>query len=96
MTTWISCAACSPSDGVSATSIRAACNGFGSIGIKTNEAFGITENLMDAKSLFLTPNTTTVYGFTCFDLSKGPMVLEVPTGILAPLMTPISDGERSG
>ncbi len=71
--------------GVSATSIRAACNGFDSIGIKTNEAFGITENLMDAKSLFLTPNTTTVYGFTCFDLSKGPMVLEVPTGVLGPV-----------
>ncbi len=71
--------------GISATSIRAACNGFDSIGIKTNEAFGITEDLMDAKSLFLTPNTTTVYGFTCFDLSGGPMVLEVPTGVLGPV-----------
>jgi hypothetical protein len=71
--------------GISATSIRAACNGFESIGIKTNEAFGITEGLMDARSLFLTPNTTTVYGFTCFDLSKGPMVLEVPTGVLGPV-----------
>lgn len=71
--------------GISATSIRAACNGFESIGIKTNEAFGITEDLMDAKSLFLTPNTTTVYGFTCFDLSKGPMVMEVPTGVLGPV-----------
>ena len=71
--------------GISATSVRAACNGIESIGIKTNEAFGITEDLMDARSLFLTPNTTTVYGFTCFDLSKGPMVLEVPTGVLGPV-----------
>ncbi len=70
---------------VSATSVRAACNGFESVGIKTNEGFGITEQLMDAKSLFLTPNTTTVYGFTCFDLSKGAMVLEVPTGVLGPV-----------
>ena len=31
--------------GISATSIRAACNGFETIGIKTNEAFGITEQL---------------------------------------------------
>ncbi|MFX0542447.1 DUF1254 domain-containing protein [Roseovarius sp. S4756] len=71
--------------GVSATSIRAVCNGFDSIGIKANEAFGITEDLMDARSLFLTPNTTTVYGFTCFDLSEGPMVMEVPTGVLGPV-----------
>ena len=71
--------------GVSATSVRAACNGIETIGIKANEGFGITENLMDARSLFLTPNTTTVYGFTCFDLSKGPMVLEVPTGVLGPV-----------
>ena len=71
--------------GISATSIRAACNGFETIGIKTNEAFGITEDLMDARSLFLTPNTTTVYGFTCFDLSEGPMVMEVPTGVLGPV-----------
>jgi hypothetical protein len=71
--------------GVSATSIRAACNGIETVGIKTNEGFGITEDLMDARSLFLTPNTTTVYGFTCLDLSAGPMVLEVPTGVLGPV-----------
>jgi hypothetical protein len=71
--------------GISATSVRSICNGFDSVGIKANEAFGITEDLMDARSLFLTPNTTTIYGFTCFDLSKGPMVLEVPTGVLGPV-----------
>lgn len=71
--------------GISATSVRAACNGFESVGIKTNEGVGITEQLMDAKSLFLTPNTTTVYGFTCFDLSKGPMVMDVPSGVLGPV-----------
>ena len=40
---------------------------------------------MDARSLFLTPNTTTVYVFTCLDLSDGPMVMEVPPGVLGPV-----------
>ena len=71
--------------GIPATSVRAACNGPEKTGIKANEAFGITENLMDARSLFLTPNTTTVYVFTCLDLANGPMVLQVPTGVLGPV-----------
>jgi len=71
--------------GGSATSVRAACNGLESIGMQPNRAVGITEDLMDARSLFLTPNTTTVYGFACLDLSEGPMVLEVPTGVLGPV-----------
>ena len=71
--------------GIPATSVRAACNGLEQAGIKENEAFGITEDLMDARSLFLTPNTTTVYVFTCLDLANGPMVLQVPTGVLGPV-----------
>ncbi|MBQ0822114.1 DUF1254 domain-containing protein [Microvirga sp. HBU67558] len=68
--------------GMPATSVRALCNGIEQAGVKRNQAFGITEDLMDARSLFLTPNTTTVYGFTCLDLRNGPMVLQVPTGVL--------------
>ncbi|MCL5779230.1 DUF1254 domain-containing protein [Limibaculum sp. FT325] len=71
--------------GISATSVRAACNGLESIGVKPNLAVGLTEDLMDARSLFLTPNTTTVYGFACLDLTEGPMVLQVPTGVLGPV-----------
>ena len=33
---------------------------------------------MDAKSLFLTPNADTVYAIGVVDLTKGPMVLELP------------------
>jgi hypothetical protein len=33
---------------------------------------------MDASSLFLTTNADTIYFFTFFDLSKGPMVIETP------------------
>lgn len=36
-------------------------------------------------TLFLTLNTTTVYAFTCLDLSTGPMVLDVPTSVLGPV-----------
>jgi hypothetical protein len=71
--------------GISATSVRAGCDGLGSVGVKTNQAIGLTEDLMDARSLFLTPNTTTVYGFACLDLSAGPMVLTVPSGVLGPV-----------
>jgi hypothetical protein len=28
---------------------------------------------------------TTVYGFTCFDLPEGPMVMEVTTGVPGPV-----------
>ncbi len=71
--------------GISATSVRAACNGFDSVGVKANQGIGLTEDLMDARSLFLTPNTTTVYGFACLDLTAGPMVLTVPSGVLGPV-----------
>lgn len=71
--------------GMSATSVRALCNGLDGVGVKANAAFGITEDLMDARTLFLTPNTTTVYVMTCMDLTEGPMVMEVPTGVLGPV-----------
>lgn len=71
--------------GMSATSVHAVCKGLESVGATANQAFGITEDLMDARTLFLTPNTTTVYVFGCLDLSDGPMVMEVPTGVLGPV-----------
>jgi hypothetical protein len=71
--------------GIPATSVFAACRGVESAGVKENAAFGLTEDLMDAQSLFLTPNTTTVYGFACMNVSAGPMVVEVPPGVLGPV-----------
>jgi hypothetical protein len=58
-------------------SIAALHKGFLSSGVKDNEVIIFSE-LMDAKSLFLTANADTVYYFGGLDLSKGPMVLEVP------------------
>ena len=58
-------------------SIRALHKGLLSIGVKDNEVLVFSE-LMDAKSLFLTANADTVYSIGFLDLTKGPMVLEVP------------------
>jgi hypothetical protein len=71
--------------GMPATSVYAACEGLDKAGIKRNQGIGITEELMDARSLFLTPNTTTVYVFMCLDLKDGPMALQVPPGVLGPV-----------
>ena len=43
------------------------------------------EDLMDARSLFLTPNSTVVYVTMSVDLKDGPVVMEVPPGVLGPL-----------
>ena len=71
--------------GIPATSVLAACRGTASVGAVENTAVGITENLMDARSLFLTPNTTTPYVFACLNLKDGPLVVEVPPGVLGPV-----------
>ena len=71
--------------GMPATSVFAVCRGLGEAGVKENQGIGITEDLMDARSLFLTPNTTTPYVFTCLNLSAGPMVVEIPPGVLGPV-----------
>ena len=71
--------------GMPATSVYAACRGIASIGVTENEAVGITEELMDARSLFLTPNTVTPYVFSCLNLGAEPMVVEVPPGVLGPV-----------
>jgi hypothetical protein len=45
----------------------------------------ISETLLDSKSLFLTANTTTPYTVLRLDLTKGPVVLEVPPMVLGPM-----------
>lgn len=70
--------------GMSATSVYALCDGFEQAGIKLNGGIGITADLMDARSLFLTANTTTVYVFFCIDVKDGPMVVQVPPKVLGP------------
>jgi len=71
--------------GISATSVYAMCRGLAEAGVEANRGFGITENLLDARSLFLTPNTTTVYVLSCMNLQEGPMVVNVPPHVLGPV-----------
>jgi hypothetical protein len=42
-------------------------------------------SISDARSLFLTANSTTIYVFMCIDLKEGPMVVDVPPGVLGPV-----------
>lgn len=53
--------------------------GFESIGARPGDV-AIFSDLMDANSLFLTANADTVYYLTTLDLSKGPVVVEQPSG----------------
>jgi hypothetical protein len=71
--------------GMSATSVYAICRGLEEAGVKPNGGIGITEQLMDARSLFLTANTTTVYVLMCVNLKDGPMVVRVPPRALGPV-----------
>jgi len=47
-----------------------------------NTIVPIFEQLMDSRSIFLTANDNTVYSWTWIDLSKGPLVVEVPPKVL--------------
>ena len=66
---------------IPATSMEAIRRGLAEVGVaKSNQAI-IFEQLMDSNSLFLTPNTDTVYCFAFVDLEKdGPTVIEIPPG----------------
>jgi hypothetical protein len=65
--------------GASLVAIRA---GLRSVGVVNNQSVIVFESLMDSHSLFLTPNTETVYAITWLDLSKGPVVVESPPNVL--------------
>jgi hypothetical protein len=71
--------------GIPAASRYAVCEGPAQAGVKRNGGIGIFEDLMDARSLFLTANSTTIYVFMCLDLSEGAIVVDVPPGILGPV-----------
>jgi hypothetical protein len=68
-------------DTMQGVSIHALRQGLLSLGVKDNEVI-VFSDLMDAKSLFLTANADTVYAIGILDLTKGPMVLEVPPKFL--------------
>lgn len=68
-------------DNMRGVSIHALRKGMIDIGVKENEVL-VFDQLMDAKSLFLTANADTVYVMGWLDLAKGPVVLETPPKFL--------------
>ena len=67
--------------GIPATSIYSLLRGMRQNGMQPLE-IGIFQELMDARTLYLTPNTTTMYVLSQIDLSGGPVVAEIPPGVL--------------
>jgi hypothetical protein len=63
-------------------STEAARVGFASQGADNNQTVLIFENLMDSKSLFLTPNTESIYNMMWIDTKAGPVVMETPPNVL--------------
>ncbi len=70
--------------GIPATSAHSVMEGFRQVGMQPGN-LGIAEDLLDARSLFLTPNTTTIYAMLEFDVKDEPFMLEIPPGVLGPV-----------
>ncbi|OHX68561.1 hypothetical protein NH26_12800 [Flammeovirga pacifica] len=71
--------------GVPAASMYGYLEGMKQTGMDTY-SLGIYKDMFDARSLWLTPNTTTLYGIAEINVKEGPTVLEVPSGVLGPVM----------
>jgi hypothetical protein len=54
-------------------------------GVTGNDVVGVFDRLMDSHSLFLTPNTESVYAATWLDLRDGALVVESPPNTLGVL-----------
>jgi hypothetical protein len=67
-----------------AVSVEAFRKGYSDFG-PVNQTVLISEQLLDARSLFLTANTTTPYTLLYLDTNAGPLVLEVPPEVLGPI-----------
>ncbi len=63
-------------------SVEALRVGLASQGVDDNQTVMIFEDLMDSHSLFLTPNSESVYNLMWLDTKAGPLVIESPPNIL--------------
>ena len=66
---------------MSAASTLANIEGLRSVGAD-NQTVVIHEDRVDAKTLLLTPNTQTATLWACMNLKDGPLVVEIPPGVL--------------
>jgi hypothetical protein len=71
-------------NGIPAASVYGLLEGFKEAGLNPGD-LGIFEELMDARSLYLTANSTTVYCMTEINVKDGPIVAEIPPGVLGPV-----------
>jgi len=71
-------------NGIPAASIYGVLEGIKEAGVNPGD-LGIMEELMDARSLYLTANSTTIYNMFELNVKDGPVVVEVPAGILGPV-----------
>lgn len=71
-------------NGIPAASIYAVLEGIKEAGVNPGD-LAIFEELMDARSLYLTPNSTTIYNMLEINVKEEPIVVEVPPGILGPV-----------
>lgn len=70
--------------GMPAASIYAILEGIKKAGVRPGD-LGISEDLIDARSLFLTANSTTVYAMAEINVKDGPIVVDIPQGELGPV-----------
>jgi len=68
--------------GMQVASMQGLFAGHESVGMKPNQTIGISEGMLNARSIWLTPNTTTPYVTSEIDVKEGPVVLEVGTPVL--------------
>ncbi len=71
-------------NGMPAASIYAFLEGLKDEGLEPGD-LGITEDLLDARGLLLTAQSTTPYAFAEIDLKNGPVVVEIPGPVLGSL-----------
>ena len=67
-----------------AVSIHAAQKGPRDAGVPDNTIMTM-ETMMDSTGMYLTPNTVTPQSWFSLDLTKGPLVMEVPPAVLGPV-----------
>jgi len=71
-------------NGMPAASIYAMLEGLKQAGLEPGD-LGITEDLLDARGLLLTAQSTTPYALAEIDLKNGPVVVEIPGPVLGTL-----------
>ncbi|MFV2056235.1 MAG: DUF1254 domain-containing protein [Thiohalomonadales bacterium] len=68
--------------GMATASMYAMLHGHREIGLVPNKTIGITEDLMNARSLWLTAQTTTPYVYTEINVKDGPVVIDLSVPVI--------------